>query len=157
MRNGTEGPSRPTIRLTLLALLAVSGSGCGSDALSSPTAKSLRNLANLYLTYADSKGHGRGPGREEDFKAYLHGLPDFLLRNSGVDPKSVDALFVSERDRQPVVVVYGVSVKGITPTKAPLVAYEQSGRRGKRLVVYANTKVEEVEEARLRELTSAGP
>jgi hypothetical protein len=155
MRNRVEGRPRPTIGLTLLALLAASG--CGSDALSSPTAKNLRNLANLYLTYADSKGHGQGPRREEDFKAYLHGLPDFLLRNSGVDPKSVDALFVSERDRQPVVVVYGVSVKGLTPTAAPLVAYEQSGRRGKRLVVYANTKVEEVDEARLRELTSPGP
>jgi hypothetical protein len=157
MRNRVEGQSCPTIGLTLLALLAVSASGCGSDALSSPTAKNLRNLANLYLTYADSKGHGQGPSREEDFKAYVHGLPEFLLRNSGVDPKAVDALFVSERDRQPVVIVYGVSVKGITPTMAPLVAYEQSGKRGKRLAVYANTKVEEVDDARLRQLTSASP
>jgi hypothetical protein len=157
MRTGTEGRSCPTTRVALLALLTLSGSGCGSDALSSPTAKNLRHLANLYLSYADSKGHGQGPRREEDFKAYVHRLPEFLLRNSGVDPKSVDALFVSERDQQPVVVVYGVGVKGITPTMAPLVAYEQSGKRGKRLVVYANTKVEEVDDARLRQLTAAGP
>jgi hypothetical protein len=143
--------------MVILALLSLATvPGCGSNALSSPTAVNLRKLANLYLNYTVS-ANGRAPASEQAFKKYVHGLPDFLLRHNGVDPGEQDALFVSGRDQQPIVIVYGLVIKEIAPTQAPLIAYEQAGQKGKRLVVYANTKVEEVDEVRLEELKKVAP
>jgi hypothetical protein len=139
----------------LVFLILAGLTGCGSDALSSPTAANLRKLANLYLDLAASQ-RGQGPARQEDFQKYVRGLPDQILRIKDIDPKDRDALFVSGRDGQPFVIVYGVGISGMSPTKAPLVAYEQTGKAGKRLVAYANTKVEEVGEAKLQELTGTG-
>jgi hypothetical protein len=149
LKRGRIGGRGFAAGLTVLVLVTVPG--CGSDALSSPTAINLRKLANLYLNYAVS-ANGRGPSREEDFKKYVQGMPDFLLRNNNVEPAERDGLFVSGRDQQPIVIVYGVAISGMSATQAPLVAYEQSGQKGKRLVAFANTKVEEVDEARLKEL-----
>jgi len=71
---------------------------------------------------------------------------------NGVEPSERESLFVSDRDGQPFAVLPGVGIAGITGTKAPLVAHEQAGAGGKRLVVYANVKVEEVDDDRLRQM-----
>jgi hypothetical protein len=42
----------------------------------------------------------------------------------------------------------------MTGTAAPVVAHEQTGVGGKRLVVFANAKVEEADDGRLQELLS---
>jgi hypothetical protein len=142
--------------VTWLLLLALAAAGCGSDELNSPTAVKMRGLANLYLDCAVPK-NGKGPANEQELKKHIRGLPSFILESNGVDPNALDALFVSERDGEPFVVSYGLSITGISGTSAPVVVHEKTGKNGKRLVAFANTKVELVDEARLQELTSAKP
>jgi hypothetical protein len=141
--------------LLLLVLMAAPGCG-GSDELNSPTAARLRGLATMYLDYAVAK-KGKGPASEQELKKHIRNQPDVVLQTNGVDPAALDALFVSARDGEPFVVLYGVSISGISGKSGPLVAYEKTGKKGKFLVVYANVKVELVDEARLQELKAANP
>lgn len=104
----------------------------------------------MYLNYAVSKG--TGPPSEAVFKQYLRSLEGFVLQMNGMDPQAIDASFVSGRDQEPFVVLYGVAIGEMSGTSAPLVAYEQKGVEGRRLVAYANTKVELVDQARLDQL-----
>jgi hypothetical protein len=140
----------------LVVLVALAAPGCGSDELNSPTAVRLRGLANLYLDCAVSR-NGKGPANEQAFKKHIRGLPEFVVRPSGVDPDDVDAAFVSERDQEPIVVLYGITISQISATAGPLVAHEKHGKNGKRLVAFANAKVEHVDEARFQELVSTKP
>src|SRR6185437_9699266 len=99
--------------------------GCGgSDALKSPTAARLKGLATMYLDYAVAKGSG--PASEQTFKKHLHTVDGIALTTNGVDPKAIDATFISLRDNEPFVVVYGVGVSQISGNSAPLVAYEKT-------------------------------
>jgi hypothetical protein len=138
----------------LLVLVLGAAPGCGSNELDSPTANKLRGLAKLYLDCAVSKS-GPGPANEEEFKKHLRRLEGFVLKMNGVDPAALDEAFVSERDGEPFVIRYGVSIGHISGTSAPLVAHEKTGKNGKRLVAFANAKVEAVDEARFQELMSA--
>ncbi len=138
----------------LLLLVLGAAPGCGSNELESPTANKLRGLAKLYLDCAVSKG-GRGPASEQEFHKHLRRLEGFVLRMNGVDPAGLETAFISERDGDPFVVLYGVSITQISGTSAPLVAHEKTGKNGKRLVAFANAKVEAADEARFQQLTAA--
>jgi hypothetical protein len=140
---------RPGTWLVLLALLAAPG--CGSNELESPTAIRLGKLAGFYLDCAVAK-NGKGPANEKALKGHIRSIPGFSLQASGVDPAAIDSLFVSDRDQEPFVVLYGLTIAQVSGTKAPLVAHEKTGKNGKRLVGFANAKVELVDEARLQEL-----
>ena len=83
------------------------------------------------------------------------GSPDFVVRPNHVDPDALDAAFVSERDQEPLVVLYGLTITQITATSAPLLVHEKTGKNGKRLVAFANGKAELADEARLQELLAA--
>ncbi|MBA4068220.1 MAG: hypothetical protein C0501_31865 [Isosphaera sp.] len=131
------------------AVLAVPG--CGSDDLDSPTAARLRAVGNMYLDYAVAK-KGQGPDAEGPFKAHIRGKPDQVLAPAGIDRKEVDGLFASDRDGEPFVVLYGRKIAGVSGTDAPVVAHEKTGKGGRRLVVFANGKVELADESRLKEL-----
>src|SRR5262249_4610772 len=127
--------------------------GCGSDDLTSPTAAKLRGVANLYLDYVVTK-NGKGPGSEQDFKKHLRNLHESVLKDNGVDPKSIDSPIISERDQEPIVILYGLTITKIGANSTQVIAHEKTGKRGKRLAVLASTKVEAVDEARLQELMS---
>jgi hypothetical protein len=137
-----------------LAVLALAAAGCGGDELNSPTAIKLKGLANYFLDYAASQG-GKGPPNEQALKKHLRSFPADVLHANGVDPAAIDGLFVSDRDGEPFVVLYGTGIGRISGTSAPLVAHEKTGKNGKRLVVFANTKVELADDARLQELIAA--
>jgi hypothetical protein len=138
-------------RAAILLLVAIGVAGCGGDdALKSPAAAQLKGLATMYLDFAASKG--TGPQSEEAFKKHLKSVEGFVLQGNGLDPKQIDAAFVSPRDKQPFVVLYGVGIGRISGESAPLVAYEKTGVNGKRLVAFANTKLAHVDEAGLEEL-----
>src|SRR5438067_11979874 len=105
----------PSLRMTLriVVVCAVCLSGCsGSDALKSPTAARLKGLATMYLDYAAAKGSG--PPNEEAFRKHLRTVEGFVLQMNGVDPKAIDATFISERDKEPFVVLYGVGIGQIS-------------------------------------------
>ena len=144
----------PRLRLALLVgplLLLLVGCG-GSDALKSPAAARLKGLATMYLDYAAAKGSG--PPNEEAFRKHLRTVERMVLEMNGVDPKAIEETFVSPRDNQPFVIIYGVGISGISGTKAPLIAYEKTGVNGKRLVAFANTKLDHVDDSQLKELQS---
>jgi hypothetical protein len=63
---------------------------------------------------------------------------------------SIDELFVSERDGQPLVVVYGSP-----PAGSDVVVYEHTGVNGKRLVGHRIGMVEEADEATFKSLTAS--
>ena len=65
--------------------------------------------------------------------------------------KRAEELFVSERDQKPYVISVGAKAGAKTPASAPVFAYEQEGKNGKRFVAYPG-RVEEVDEARLKEI-----
>jgi hypothetical protein len=151
MRTGVNIRSRPLTGLVVLALIAAPG--CGSNELESPTAAKLKALSGFYLDYAVAK-KGQGPANEADLKKHIRSMPDQLMP-SGVDRNAIDTLFVSERDGEPFVVLYGVTITGVSGTSGAVVAHEKTGKGGKRLVVLSNTKVEHVDEARLQALLAS--
>jgi hypothetical protein len=144
--------SRRTLCWVVLGLIVTPG--CGSDEVNSPTAVKLRGLANLYLDYAVAR-NGQGPAGEQAFRKHIRGMPDFVVKNNGLDPDSLDSAFVSQRDQEPFVVRYGTRITDLRGDSRQVIAHEKSGKNGKRLVVYASTRVDLVDEARLQELTSA--
>src|SRR5262249_15901812 len=137
-------------------LVTIAAAGCGSDELNSSTAAKLKALATLYLDYAVAK-RGQGPRSEQVLKNHMRSLPDFVLQMNGGGPEGIDAVFVSHRDQEPFAVLYGVTISGLSGTSAPLLAYEKTGKKGKRLVVFANTKVAHVDESQLPGLMSSKP
>ena len=142
---------------TIIALaMTTAFAGCGGpDPLKSPTAERLKSLATVYLNYAASKGSG--PPSEDSFRKYIRSLDGIVLQMNHIDLARIDEMFISDRDREPFVVLYGVGISQISGKSAPLVAYEKTGVGGKRLVAFANTKLEYVDEARLKELLPPSP
>jgi hypothetical protein len=147
-------PLRRIPRALWLFFTLVIIAGCGgSDALKSPAAARMKGLATMYLDYAAARGSG--PPNEQAFKKHLRTVEGFVLQMNGVDPKAIDSTFISQRDNEPFVILYGVGINQISGTSAPLIAYEKTGVNGKRLVAFANTKLDHVDEARLKELIEA--
>jgi hypothetical protein len=145
---------RHSVRGILLAALAAIGlAGCAANALDSSTAKKLRGLAALYTSLAASH-QGAGPKSAKELKDFALSVPPMMLPAEGIDPSDREAVFTSDRDGQPFVILPGVVIRGMTGTAAPVVAHEQTGVGGKRLVVFANAKVEEADDGRLQELLS---
>jgi hypothetical protein len=88
---------------------------------------------------------GRLPRNNEELKAHI--------RSQG--GQSVDELFISERDNQPYVILYGKDAAN--PALGGLIAYEQLGVDGSRYIAYRSGSVEAIDEARFRELVPNAP
>jgi len=141
--------------MPLLAVGTLTLSGCsGSDELNTPTAARLRGIAPYYLDLTFAR-NGKGPANEHELKRHLRKQERTDLISNGIDPQTIDStLFVSDRDQEPFVVLYGQSITRITADSAPLVAYEKTGKDGKRIAVLANSKLRLVDEAGLQALKS---
>ncbi|MFW5693154.1 MAG: hypothetical protein ACOCWL_02965 [Thermoguttaceae bacterium] len=127
--------------------------GCGRSRRQAAAREESR-LKPLAVLYGQFTGRNRGnpPANDAQFKEFIRSHDAEQLASLGVD--DVDELFVSERDGEPYVVLYGDAAQGNPPgpAGAPVVAYEQEGVRGKRFVASSMGAVEEVDEARFREL-----
>ena len=140
--------------LLLVGALA-SATGCSDDALNSPTALRMRGLANMYLDHVVAKGGT--PANEEALKKHMRSQMEWTLTGYNLDPKNLDAAFMSDRDNEPLVVIYGAPTGAISGDSKQVVAHEKTGKNGKRLVVFMSTKVDHVNEAELEKLKSAKP
>jgi hypothetical protein len=130
----------------LMVVVVIVGCG-GGGAASSEQDVQFRVLTRLYTRVSTELG--RPPKDEAEFKEKIKAVnPDL----SAVGATSVDDLFVSDRDGQPVVVVYGQPLKG-----TDVVIYEKAGVDGKRLVGHKIGSVEEVEAAQFAELVPNAP
>ena len=139
--------------IAILGVLVLSLSSCSDDALKSPTALKMSGLANAYLDHVVS---ANGPPADEvALKKHMRGLRGSVQYDYHIDPENIDASFVSQRDNEPLVVLYGKGVGKISGNSKHVIAHEKTGKNGKRLVVFASTKVDIVNEAELERLKSA--
>jgi len=144
--------------LVLLAFCLVPLVGCGG-AERKALEQEGSNLKPLSIFYGQFIGQHRGkpPASEAEFKQFLQSMSPEQLASLQV--KDVDSLFVSERDQKPYVFLFGEAAKNNPPGPAgsPVIAYEQLGVGGKRFVASSMGAVEEVDEARFRELVPGAP
>lgn len=135
----------------LLALIL--GVGCnqrGPDStLASLNESNIQRLANLYFAYQKSHDF-QGPKDEQEFRQFLQGVSPDKLRRIGVDPASLDSIFVSERDSQPFNIRY--RVKGNIMGSDEPVIFESQGIDGKRMVGFLNMSQREVDAAEYDQL-----
>jgi hypothetical protein len=131
--------------------------GCGgSQRASAPREESnLKALAVFYGRYL-AQHRGQPPQNVDAFKGFLATVGAEELQVFQIN--STDELFISERDGQPFTVLYGT----LTATEeglggAPVIAYEQQGVRGKRFVANWLGEIEEVDDARFRQLVPSAP
>ncbi len=149
MRQGQKMCVRAAWLLLVICLM----SGCSDDALKSPTALKMSGLANAYLDHV--VGANGAPADEKALKKHMSGLRASVQYDYHIDPNNIDGSFVSERDNEPLVVIYGKGISKISGDSKQVIAHEKTGKNGKRLVVFASTKVENVDEAELNQLKSA--
>lgn len=135
----------------MLAFALVCSWGCQGQSASKSTEESnLKPLAVFYGRYL-AQNRGRPPQNEAEFKAFVAKLSPDELKMFNLT--SADQMFVSSRDQQPHIVVYGTPTGPSTgPGNAPIIAYEKTGVGGKRYVASSLGGVEEVDEARFKEL-----
>ena len=115
------------------------------------------NLKPLAVFYGRFMGRHRGlpPANEAEFKEFVRSLSTGELASFNVT--DLESLFVSSRDGQPYVIIYGQPSGPPGPGGAPVIAYEQVGVGGKRFVASSMAAIEEVDEARFKELVPNAP
>jgi hypothetical protein len=154
MKSASLAPGRLVARYITVIIALAALNGCGGDsALNSPTALKMKGLANAYLDHV--VGANGSPKDEAAFKKHIKGLRPSVQYDCKIDPDNIDASFVSERDNQPLVVMYNEDVGKISGDSKKVIAHEKTGKNGKRLVVFAGTKVDLVGEAELEQLKAA--
>ena len=142
----------PRRRLWLLAAFgAVSVVGCGKTELDPAAVANLKGLAGLYTDYAQAHQNA-GPPDAEALKKHARAMDPRSAGGAGVDLSRLDEYFTSPRDKQPLQIRYGVAVTNLG-SNAPLIAHEQTGVGGKKLAVFANGKVQELDDAALKQAT----
>ena len=155
----TSGTVVVAVRILLLGM-CVSLGGCGG-AQRQAEQREESHLKPLVLFYGQYTGQHQGqpPANEAELKEFIRSLGSEALASFPVD--TVDALFISERDGKPYVVLYGDAAKGNPPgpAGAPVIAYEQEGTGDTRFVGSSMGAVEEVDESRFQELvpTASAP
>jgi hypothetical protein len=139
----------------LLLTVVMLGCSASQEGSREQMQSNLRPLASIYGKFM-AQHQGKPPANETEFNAYVASLGVKQLAALGIDDP--EKLFVSPRDHQPYIVLYGPGVlKGPPgPAGMPVVAYEQVGVGGKRFVASSYGAVEAVDEARFRALVPGG-
>jgi hypothetical protein len=131
------------LRYSWLALTVLALAGCGSKQSTPVDRSQFQSLVTLYSSLIK---WGSPPKNEADFKAAFSGKLKPVI--DALKLTDLEGIFTG-RDGKPVVVIYGPRPANM---KADLVAYEQDGVDGKRLVGSSLGIVEEVDEQRFREI-----
>lgn len=114
-----------------------------------PVEANVKNIAIFYGRYT-SQNRGRTPPDKEALKKFIASHPAAEL--AALKITDVEQLFVSPRDKQPYVVCYGAKLPPPGPSGSPVVAHEKDGVEGRRFVAFSNGGVDELDDARFREL-----
>jgi len=126
-------------------MMICAASGCGGGGNSEVRKQGfshVRLLTSLHTRVTSTLG--RYPKDEAEFKA---ALAQNNLSPEALKVNSIDELFISERDGQPLVVVYGQP-----PAGTDVVVYEQTGVDGLRQIGRRIGIIEEVDAARFAEI-----
>jgi hypothetical protein len=124
----------------MITAAATLGCGPASETPALPNTSHIQLLAGLYNKAA--RDLGRYPKNEQELKQTI-GKMDVNLE--AMELSSIDEVYLSERDGQPLVIV-------LPPTPTGVIAHEQTGVDGKRLVAFSLGNVQEVDESQFREL-----
>ena len=110
---------------------------------------SLGALATLYQQVLSRTGEM--PKDEAALRAYAAQQDEFLEE---WEVESVDALFVSSRDKQPYTVLFGKKnlIVANEEFNEQIVAYESQGLDGKRMVAYLTGQVVEMSDGEFNQL-----
>jgi hypothetical protein len=138
----------------VVAVSLIAGSGCNSQQAASDAAPDTSHIKELTMLYAGqmNRNAGRPPASEAEFKRSVAENGAALLDSLGV---TVDELFISPRDNQPYVILYGNEAAKLI--SRGIVTHEQTGVDGRRLVGYRGGYVNEVDEVEFRKLVPATP
>jgi hypothetical protein len=132
--------------------------GCGGKGGElSDAEKNLQALAVLWGRYI-SAHRGQSPPSEAEFKKFIRSTGQADLKGLGFDPNDLDRLFTSPRDNQPYGLAY--KVPGTVPGpdgSMPMVIWEKTGVKGKRMVANSLGKIEEIDEAEFANRSSRLP
>src|SRR4051794_40232159 len=118
-------------------LLLVGCRATKSDSARQIQSAHLRSLITVYNFASNKFGHR--PANEAELKSFI--AANGTQMSDSLHVGKVDELFVSERDDKPFVVLYGDSAKG--PLR-DVIAYEQAGIAGNRLVGYSLGMMQEI-------------
>ena len=132
----------------LLGVVVLATGGCGAGTDAPPSVESLlaiENVGKWYQVYRGRHG-GKPPENEAAFLEFINGE----LTGRGQAAVNADKLLTSPRDGKPYVVLYG---KVLSPNpERNLVAYEQEGVGGKKLIVTELALSQVVDEAELQSM-----
>ena len=152
---GWRRPWSKRVLLAISALLLIA-SGCTRNQKQSAPQEtsSLKSLAIVYGRYLGTH-RGEPPADEAGFKQFVQSLPPEQL--AAMKATDTNQLFTSARDHEPYVIVYGKPTGPPGPAGSPVIAYERTGIEGKRFVASSMGAVEEVDEARFKQLVPQSP
>ncbi len=153
MRNdgvARRGRSAGLAVAAFLVLPAVLGCSGPSRKAREITESNLKPLAILYGQFL-SQHRGQPPKNEAEFRGFVKSLNPAQLAAMTAN-REVDSLFISPRDQKPYVVVYGKAKGPAGPGGAPVIAYEQEGKDGRRFVASTMGAIEEVDDATFRQM-----
>jgi hypothetical protein len=144
--------------LLVRAVLVAAGGGLfgcrgnsGPAMIAANNDTNLKRLGTLY-GFFQLRNEFRGPRDEAEFRAFITAQDARRLALAGVSPASIDTLFVSERDRLPFRIRFGVDTRVRGP--ALPVVFEQEGLGGRQQVGFTGGAMEEVDAATYESLWS---
>jgi hypothetical protein len=127
----------------LVAPWLLSGCGGGSAVTTNVgNTENIRVMSQIYGVYLSSH-QGKPPQDEQEFRDFLATKQD-LLTQAGL---TVDAMFVSPRNGEPLQWVYGKPLRS-SPTGMTFIGYEKSSADGQRLAVATRGMYELLDEAK---------
>ena len=130
-----QKPRHRAVACILLGALVASGCGSGGEA-SVGSKRDITHLRVVGILYGRCMDANRGlaPTNEEQFIAFMQREPENWNKLAPT-PKQ---LLTSPRDGQPLVIVYGRSLKDDPEIGFPLIAHEKTGVDGQQIVISAS-------------------
>jgi hypothetical protein len=141
------------LRSLLVCASLIVAFGCGSQEAGTGAGADpsrIKELATLYTSFMNRHA-GRPPATESEFKQYVVERGEPLFKSAGVS--TADELFVSPRDNEPYVILYGNEAAKLI--SRGIVVHERTGVGGRRLIGYRIGSIEELDDAEFRKLVPA--
>jgi hypothetical protein len=129
--------------------------GCSHNKLDRPTGAMPQRMATLAACYSMYAGKHQGhlPIDEVALKNFIRSDCQYVLTKNGMT--DADSMFVSDRDNNPLVVTYGKDSPNRELVPDMIVAREETGIAGKRLVVLPSGVVREFDAGTLDAINQA--
>jgi hypothetical protein len=129
--------------------------GCSHNKLERPTGATPQRMATLATCYSMYVGEHQGhlPSDEAALKNFIRSHCKYVLTKNGMT--DADSIFVSDRDNNPLVVTYAKDSPNRALVPEMIVAREETGITGKRLVVLPSGIVREFDAAPLDAINQA--